>query len=316
MSILITGGCGLIGLGVARILLDKGYKVVTFDISPAKVLPSDVAGKVTHVQGDITNFSEVLNACRDYQIEHIFHLAATLSAPSEANPFRAYKINSEGTYHALEAARICGVGKFIFSSSMGTYGVGHDGNISDDTRQEPTIIYGVTKVFGELLGRYYHRKFGIDFRGVRLPQIVGPGVTAGGFGQYNPGMIEAAAAGKPYVAWVPEDTVVPLMYISDGVRSMVEIFEADGQALKTRVYNLGQITPSPTALELAEIVKGFFPQAQTSFEPDPLAVEVLKGIPHHIDGSNAEKEWGWRLEGSAKDMVRDFIADLKAMTKD
>ncbi|MBU1154205.1 MAG: NAD-dependent epimerase/dehydratase family protein [Proteobacteria bacterium] len=313
MSIIITGGCGLIGANLARIMVEKGREVVTFDVTPAKALPADLASKVTHVQGDITNFSEVLNAFRDHGVKEVFHLAATLSAPSEANPWRAYKINNEGTYHALEAARICGVGKFLFSSSMGSYGMGHDGHISDETIQQPTIIYGVTKVFGELLGRYYQRKFGIDFRGVRLPQIVGPGVTAGGFGQYNPGMIEAAAQGRPYEVWVPEDTVLPLMYISDGIRSLAELYEADAAAIKTRIYNLGQITPSPTAAELAEIVTGFFPQAQISFKPDPQAVEVLQYIPSYIDGSNAAKEWGWKLAGTAQDMVRDFIADMKAM---
>lgn len=315
MSIIITGGCGLIGANLARIMVEKGREVVTFDITSAQALPDDLAPKVTHVQGDITNFSEVLNAFRDHGVKEVFHLAATLSAPSEANPWRAYKINSGGTYHALEAARICGVGKFVFSSSMGAYGMGHDGDISDETIQQPTIIYGVTKVFGELLGRYYHRKFGIDFRGVRLPQIVGPGVTSGGFGQYNPGMIEAAAQGLPYEVWVPGDTVLPLMYIKDAIRSLAEIYEADASAIETRVYNLGQITPSPTAAELADIVKGFFPGAQTSFKPDPQAVEVLQYIPHHIDGHNAQKEWGWKLEGSAEDMVRDFIADMKAMAE-
>lgn len=313
MSIIITGGCGLIGANLARIMLAKGREVVTFDLAPAQALPPDLAGRVTHVQGDISNFSEVLNAFRDHGASEVFHLAATLSAPSEANPWRAYKINNEGTYHALEAARICGVGKFLFSSSMGSYGLGHDGHISDDTIQQPTIIYGVTKVFGELMGRYYQRKFGLDFRGVRLPQIVGPGVTSGGFGQYNPGMIEAAAAGRPYEVWVPEDTVLPLMYIRDAIRSLAELYEAAAAAIHTRVYNLGQITPSPTAAQLAEIVKGFFPGAQISFKPDPQAVEVLRYIPRYIDGSNAAQEWGWRLTSSAEDMVRDFIADLKAM---
>ena len=313
MAILITGGTGLIGSNLARIMLDKGREVVTFDISPSSALPADLAGRVTHVQGDITNFSEVINACQGHGVTDMFHLAATLSAPSEANPWRAYKINSEGTYHALEAARICGVKKFVFSSSMGSYGAGHDGNVSDETKQEPTIIYGVTKVFGELLGLYYHRKFGIDFRGIRLPQIVGPGVTAGGFGQYNPGMIEAAIEGRPYQAWVPPDTIVPLMYVTDGIRSLAEVFEADAASLQTRVYNIGQITPSPTAQELADIIKGFYPEARITFQPDPQAVEVLKYIPKHISGANAEKEWGWTHTASAQHMVRDFIADYQAM---
>ena len=59
---------------------------------------------------------------------------------------------------------------------MGSYTVNKDIVVTDETKQNPTLIYGVTKVFGELLGLYYHRKFGIDFRGIRLPQLIGPNV--------------------------------------------------------------------------------------------------------------------------------------------
>jgi threonine 3-dehydrogenase len=315
MSIIVTGGCGLIGAALSRILLDKGHEIVIFDIVPAGAVPDELVDRVTYVQGDISNLSEVLNAFRNHNVKDVFHLAGTLSQPSEANPWRAHKINTEGTYNALEAARICQVDRFVFSSTMGTYGLGHNGYVSDETIQQPIIIYGVSKVFSELLGRYYYRKFGIDFRGIRLPQVVGPGVTAGGFGQYNPGMIEAASKGEPYQAKVPEDTVLPLIYITDAVRSLFEIFEADGTSLQTRVYNIGQITPSPTASELAEIVKDHFPKAQITFKPESQVVEVLKTIPRHIDGKNAQNEWGWELSGSAEDMVRDFISEMNNSTE-
>ncbi|MFH1034794.1 MAG: NAD-dependent epimerase/dehydratase family protein [Pseudomonadota bacterium] len=313
MSVLLTGGSGLIGLSLARLLLAKGLQVVTFDVSPAEALPPDLRNEVRHVQGDITNFSDTLNVFRDYGVTDVFHLAATLSAPSEANPWRAHSINAGGTYHALEAARLFGVRKFIFSSSMGVYGTGHDGHVADDTVQQPVIMYGVTKIYGEALGRYYHRRFGIDFRGIRLPQIVGPGVTSGGFGQYNPGMIEAAHKGQPYTVWVPEDTVLPLLYITDAIRSLVELFEARESAVKTRVYNLGQITPSPTAGELAAMVKRHFPGAEITFQPDPKAMDVLQSIPRRIDGSNAQREWGWEIAYQAEEMVADFIAQLRLL---
>jgi nucleoside-diphosphate-sugar epimerase len=74
---------------------------------------------------------------------------------------------------------------------------------------------------------------------------------------------------------------------------------------------LGQITPSPTAKELADIVKEYVPGAIISFKPDPKAVEVLKTIPKKIDGSNAEKEWGWRIEYSAREMVNDFLEEIR-----
>lgn len=311
MSILITGGCGFIGVNLARRFLEKGTEVVIFDIAPEDQLPEDLKDRVKYIRGDITNWVEVINAVKDYKVKDIFHFAATLSAPSEANPWRAYSINVGGTFHIMEASRLFGVDKFIFSSSMGAYGETKENIISDGTVQEPSTIYGVTKVFDELLGRYYHRRFGIHFRGVRFPQLIGPGVRSGGFGQYNPGMIQAAAFGKPYEVWVPEDTILPLLYIKDAIQSLVSLYEANEADIKTRVYNLGQITPSPTAKELADIVKEYVPDAKITFKPDPRAIEVLKTVPKKIDGSNAEREWGWKIMYSAEEAVKDFLGEIR-----
>lgn len=311
MSILITGGCGFIGANLARTYLERNKSVVVLDSAPEEFFPDDLKGRAQYIQGDITNWVEVLDAVKNNGVRDIFHLAGILSAPSEANPSRSYRINVEGTFHVMEAARICGVEKVVFSSSMGVYGVSRDQVVTDDTIQQPHIMYGVTKVFDELLGRYYCSRYGIDFRGIRFPQLVGPGVRSGGFGQYNPGMIEAAAAGRPYEVWVPEETIVPLLYIKDAVRSLELLYEADAARVKTRNYNLGQITPSPTARELADIVKKYVPEAAITFKPDPRAVEVIESIPARIDGSNAEKEWGWVIQYGAEEMVKDFLDDLK-----
>jgi len=311
VSILITGGCGFIGVNLARRFLEKGMEVVIFDIAPEDQLPEDLKDRVKYIRGDITNWVEVINAVKDHKVKDIFHFAATLSAPSEANPWQAYSINVGGTFHIMEASRLFGVDKFIFSSSMGAYGGTKENIISDGTVQEPSTIYGVTKVFDELLGRYYHRRFGIHFRGVRFPQLIGPGVRSGGFGQYNPGMIQAAAFGKPYEVWVPEDTILPLLYIKDAIQSLVSLYEANEADIKTRVYNLGQITPSPTAKELADIVKEYVPDAKITFKPDPTAIEVLKTVPKKIDGSNAEREWGWKIMYSAEETVKDFLGEIR-----
>ena len=59
-------------------------------------------------------------------------------------------------------------------------------------------MYGVTKVFGELLGRFYRRKCGLDFRGIRYPGIVGPGVTTWSLAQCTCWVIERPALGQPF----------------------------------------------------------------------------------------------------------------------
>jgi threonine 3-dehydrogenase len=169
----------------------------------------------------------------------------------------------------------------------------------------------VTKVFGELLGLYYHRRFGIDFRGVRFPQLVGPGIKSEGYGQYNPKMMESGLKGMPFEAWVTKETSIPIMYIKDAIRCLLELFEADESKIKTRIYCVGQIAPSPTAGALLEEIKKHIKEVSISFKPDPKAMDVLRSIPQKLDDQNARDEWGWIIRYGLKEMVEDFIKEYR-----
>jgi threonine 3-dehydrogenase len=308
MAILITGGTGFIGSNLAKEFLGRGEQVVVFDknITDSTFVREK---KLVLVTGDITNFSEVLNVVQQNKIDTIFHMAAILSAVSEANPWASININALGTYYILEAARLFGARKVVLASSMGSYSVTQDTIVTEDTKQKPTVIYGVTKVFSELLGLYYARKFGIDFRGIRFPQLIGPNVKTFGFGQYNPWLIEAAIKGKSFDVWTLEDTIIPLLYIKDAIKSLIMLCDAEESNLLTRVYNLGQIMPPPTAKDVVNEVKKYYPEAKINFKPDPETAIGLKTIPRIIKGEKAEKEWGWKVTYSLEDTVKDFIED-------
>jgi threonine 3-dehydrogenase len=311
MTVLITGGAGLIGSDLARTFLKRGMKVIIFDVVTNGGLKEEDPEKLVQVKGDVSNWPEVLNVVKDNKVETIFHLAARLTVASEANAWACVNVNAVGTFNVLEAARLFGVRKFLFTSSIGSYGVSADTIVTEDTIQRPTNIYGVTKVFGELLGMYYCKKFGLDFRGLRFPQIVGPGVVAEGIGQYNPQLIEAAILGKPFEAWVPEDTVMPMIYLKDAIKSLVMLHDTEQDLLKTRIYGVGQIMPAPTAKELLQEVKRYYPKAQITFRPTPAAMSILENIPRYIEGDRAEEEWGWKPSYSLEEMVGDFIKEFQ-----
>jgi nucleoside-diphosphate-sugar epimerase len=311
MAILITGGGGFMGSHLVSAFMGRGEKVVVFNRSADLSAPAD-PDRLVRVRGDISNWHDVLNVVKDHHIENILHLAAMLSQPSEANPWASINTNAMGAYNVLEAARLFGVKKVVMTSSMAVYGATNETVATEDTLQRPTNIYGCCKVFAELLGLYYHRKFGIDFRGIRAPQIVGPGVKTRSLGQFTPWLIEAAIKGEPFEVWVPEDFVQPMLYIKDVIRSFVMLYDAPEERMTTRIYNMGQITPPPTVRELVDEVTKYFPDARISFEPDPAIVPLLKNIPRIFSNDRATEEWGWRPSYSLGDMVRDFIAEFKA----
>lgn len=316
MSILITGGTGFLGAGLARKLLEQGEEVVLFDVFPRLERISDIKGKVKVIQGDLKVWSEVLNAVKDNEVEGIFHLGAMLSLPSEDNPWASYQTNVAGTMYVLEAARLFGVKRVVFTSSGGTYGLGIGEVITDETIQRPINMYGIGKLFGELLGRFYRRKFGLDFRCVRYCGVViGPGYTTKAVPIYIPWMIEHAALGKPapFECWVSEDAPMQIMYFKDVVQGTKMLYYAPEERIKTVCYNLSAGTQVPTAKDVEIAIKKFIPEARFTYKPDPVTMEILYSLKcSSVDCSRASEEWGWNPQYTDYEkIVEDFINEAR-----
>ena len=175
MTALITGGTGYIAAELVRILLGKGEKrPVAFDVNLSASRLDDVADQIELVQGDLGDFSQVLNAVKDARPSVIYHLGSMLTLAAEEEPAAALRANALGTFYVLEAARLFDVPQVIFTSSIATYGLdAQERVVNDYTIQRPYLFYGVTKLFGEHMGLFYKSMYGLDFRGVRYPSVVG-----------------------------------------------------------------------------------------------------------------------------------------------
>jgi threonine 3-dehydrogenase len=310
MAKLITGGMGFIGVYLARALLQKGEEVVLFDIMRSSPLIKDIKDKVKIVQGDLASWAEVLEVVKQYKIDGIYHTGALLSASAEEKPITAYEVNAGGTFNVLEAARLFNVKRVIYLSTIATFGLGIPDTVNEDTIQMPISMYGVTKVFCERLGEYYYRKFGVDFRAVRLPSVIGPGRGPGGASAYSTLMISEPALGKPYTVFVKEDTHIALIYIKDTVDCLTRLYEVDNARLKRRVYCVGGFVA--TAKQIDASVKRVLPKADIKFAPDPELDQIVRSWPRNIDESRAQQEWGWKTKFLLDDAVRDFVKEVQA----
>jgi threonine 3-dehydrogenase len=317
MSILITGGAGFIGVGLARRLLEKGEDVVLFDIAIAHQRIADIKDKVKVIQGDLKVWNEVLNAVKDNKVHGIFHLGSMLSLPSEENPWAAFQTNVCGTFYVFEAARLFGVEKVVFASTAATYGSGTGEVIGDDTLQRPITMYGSCKLYGELLGRFYRRKFGLDFRSLRYCAVMGPGVKTIAVTQFYPWMVENAALGKPFECFAAEDAAVPVTYFKDAIRAIEMLYYAPKENIKTVVYNIAGVSPARTAKELEMSIRKFIPDAKITYKPDKVTMEFFRSQTMKVfDDTNARKEWGWKAEYTDFDkVVEDFIKEVKTRPK-
>ena len=173
--------------------------VAVFDFSDSTQRLDDAADQVTATRGNLANLGQVLDAVRSTEAGVIYHMGGMLSLPSEQDPQSAFESNAVGPYHVLEAARILNVRQVVFASTIGVFTLEADETtVNDLSRQRPhksctksarslESIWACSIVAGTAS----------DFRGIRYPSIVGPGVRILGSVQYTTRMIEESARGKP-----------------------------------------------------------------------------------------------------------------------
>ncbi|MBM4329200.1 MAG: NAD-dependent epimerase/dehydratase family protein [Deltaproteobacteria bacterium] len=312
MTYLITGGAGFLGTALTRLLAGEGHRPVLFDLAPPETIPEDVRQASEYVQGSVANLPELLAAMKGCSVETIFHLGGMLSVPCDDRPQAAFQANVVGTYHVLEAARLERVKQVIFGSSIAVYSRDLPSeNVDDFTLERPNTMYGATKVFGELVGVYYGRRYDLDFRGARLPSVVGPGSRTAHMSIYNSWAIEEPLKGNPYVIQVDPDTRCPAIYYKDAVRALRLLSQAPRDRIKTGIYNIAGIVPPYSAGELADAVRERIPGAQLDFQPDARISAFLSSLGRlRLDDSRARHEWGWRVEYGLAEMIEDFMREF------
>jgi nucleoside-diphosphate-sugar epimerase len=309
--VLITGGLGFLGSHVARELLRRGHDVVLLDIAVNEKLIKDVKEKVKIVKGDIAVPTQLGEAVKTYGVNTIIHYAALLSKAAEANPQLAYKVNFEGLWNVFEIARSMDLDAVIFASSIAAYGLGVPQIVKEDTYTIPYTLYGISKQLGEMLGLWFYRKYGIEFAAFRYGAVIGPGRRNGGASAYSTLVVQKPAQGDPYVVNVPKDSRMPIVYVKDVADATLTACEKI-RNLKSRIYNLVSLIPSPTAKDIADTVKKYVPNAKIRFEPEPKTSEIVRSWPRDLDITRAQSELGWKPRYSSLDaLVADFINEVR-----
>ncbi len=307
MKILVTGAGGQVGLDLLRVLQARGDEVHASDIAPPEHSPVDVPWHSL----DVTNVGAVHELVEEVRPESVFHLAAILSARGETNPMRTYAVNQTGTLNLLETCRQLEVRQVLFTSTIAAFGPPLPEPVGDDVALKPTTMYGVTKVAGELLGAYYHTRYGLDFRAVRFPGLISAVLPGGGTSDYAPLMYYDSLRAGGYEAFCRPDTAIPLMYMPDALRALVELSAAPRERLTRCVYNIAAF--SPTAQQIADDVARAIPGANITFKPDSARQAILDSWPRTFDDRLARHDWDWRPHYDLPRMTDDLVPKLRAL---
>ena len=227
----------------------------------------------------------------------MFHLAAILSARGEQDPRLAYDVNQTGTWNVLEACRRAKVGRLIFTSSIAVFGPPPSGPLPDPTPDDvalhPTTMYGVTKVSGELLCAYYRKRYGIDCRGVRFPGLISAAMPGGGSSDYALFMYVDAVRKGGYEAFARADTRIPLMYMPDGVRALLELAFADREQADAHDLQHRRVLAARRR-DRRRRCSARSPTRSSRTRPTRCARASSTSWPKSIDDTAARRDWGWK----------------------
>lgn len=306
-NVLVTGALGQIGSELTPALRERADTavVVATDVQE----PDGVDGPFETL--DVTAKDEIEALVEEYDVDTIFHLAAILSAKGEEHPQLAFDVNINGLHNILEVGRERDLEKVVVPSSIAVFGPETPDNPGEITALCPRTMYGISKVFGEHLGNYYHDNYGLDVRGVRLPGIIShktrPG---GGTTDYAVEVFYDAIEQGSYTYFVREDTMLPMMFMDDAINALVGIADADEADLEFPCsYNVGAL--SFTAGELTAAIRERLPEFEAAYEPDSRQA-IADSWPDTVDDSAAREHWGWDHEYGLDEMVDEMLEELSA----
>lgn len=244
-TVLVTGGTGVIGAWVTRQLVEQGIKVVTYSRHLDPTLVKDILGRFDSVLGDIGDLPQLLRTIKQYKVERIIHLSATLPEQAEANPREGFRINAEGTLNILEVARLMEVKRVVCTSSKAVYDVtrGEYGHptykpMDEDYPRIPNTVYGTTKVFMENIGLDFNRIYGLDFVALRFSSPYGPGRLARhGLVAITSRLIESAMLEQPLAIPKGGEQKDDFIYLRDVANGIV--LACFAEKLEHRILNIG-----------------------------------------------------------------------------
>jgi len=294
--VLVTGANGLVGTDLVTAL--KKTRVITSDLTSSSE------------NADVRDFARLEEIITKHRVTMVYHLAGLLSVGGEKNPHLAWDVNVNGLKNILDLAAKYQL-RVFWPSSIAAFGpTTPKNNTPQHTILEPSTIYGVTKVAGELLCQYYFSKFGVDVRSLRFPGLIAWKAPPGdGTTEYSVHIFHAAIKANKYTCFLKPDTFLPMMYIDDAISGTLKLMEAKKKNITVRTgYNFSALSFSPEQLvkEIAKQHPGFV----CDYHPDDRQ-QIADSWPRSIDDSPARADWGWKPSFGLPELVTQMFAHLQ-----
>ncbi len=306
--LLITGGAGFIGSEFVRQAVKRGYKASVIDkLTYAGDLKRlhDIEKDISFYKTDISNKDFIEHVFNREKPDAVIHWAAESHVDRsimDALPF--LNTNILGTQALLELSLKHGVEKFINISTDEVYGeLKETGQFYETTQLNPNSPYSVSKASADMLGRAYHRTFGLPVITVRPSNNYGPW-------QYPEKLIPVVIL-KALRALNNENEKIPVygtgqnvrewLFVSDCADAVFKILE---QGQTGEIYNVG----SGEEKKNLDVVKSILKILGKSED----LIEFVKDRPGHdfrysLNSSKISEKLGWKKKTSFEKGIEDTV---------
>jgi nucleoside-diphosphate-sugar epimerase len=303
LSIFIIGGTGFIGRRLIPLLAKQGEEIVCMDINPQTANYGDFGKQVRVVRGDITQFDDVVAQMAAAKPSRVVNLAYMIG--SDYPPRFAFKLNVLGMDNCFEAARVLGVNRVVFASSLAVSGEQKffgDRIVTEDDFRHGHVQYAMHKIFNEWQAQDYRDKHGMEITAIRPANVTGNDKI---FGSVDHVFCITRPARGQAVSFPYKDAMRCPIHVDDIAEVFARVVTADKP--KHSVYNSGGAAISLG--EIAEMVRGFLPEAQITFEKE-IGGKELSGN-YLIDNTRLIEEFGVQYR-PYRERVLQIINEVRA----
>ena len=315
---LVTGAAGFIGSNIVETLLAAGQQVVGLDnfatghranLEEVRGLVGDQAwSRFALIEADIRDRDACARAVDG--VDFVLHQGALGSVPrSMADPLNSHDANVTGFINMLDAARLAGVGRFVYAASSSTYG--DDPNLPkrEDRIGHPLSPYAATKLINEVYASVYAKAFDYPSIGLRYFNVFGarqdPNAT---YAAVIPKWVAAMIAGDPIEIYGDGTTSRDFCYVANAVQANIRAALAGDEA-QDQVYNVA-VGARTSLVELFGLLRDGLARHQVHYDREPRFADFRPGDMRHseADISKARALLGYAPTHSITEGIEEALA--------
>jgi len=275
VKVIVTGGAGFIGSHVVDLLVAEGHSVLVLDnfCTGRRSNLSCVKDQIEIVECNIAEKGAWWNYFE--KVDWVIHIAALADiVPSVRKPEIYFKSNVVGTFNVLEASKVAGIKRFIYTASSSCYGIPDIYPTPETAPVCPMYPYALTKLLGEQLVMHWARIYKIPANSVRLFNVYGPrSRSIGTYGAVFGIFLAQKLAGKPFTIVGDGTQTRDFTYVTDVARAIYSVLRSDK---KGEIYNVGS-GKRLSVNRIADLIEGeriFIPKRPG--EPDCTWADISK----------------------------------------